>query len=206
MVSLATKKDFVIVSVIGILFGLLLLPVLENIQPPQWELNFRNAAFLVTGFFIFANFALWVGGLLGAKLPAVWQFVKFGAVGSLNATLDFGILNLLSLIFKVYSGALLVVFNIISIGLAIINSYSLNKFWTFRNHSAVKATEVTRFLLVSALTIFLNSTIVYVLTTTFGAPAEISEPVWENIAKIIAVPITLVVNFFGLKYVVFKTF
>lgn len=202
--SLATRKDYFIVTAIGLGFGLLLLPVLENITPPRWELTFGNASILILGFGIFANIALTIGAWLGHRWFFIWQFVKFGAVGSANALLDFGILNLLSLIFKIYAGPGIAVFNIISGSIAITNSYLLNKYWAFQQRRAFRVYELSRFLGVTLVNVGINTAMVYFLTTVIGAPESISPPLWENISKLIAVPVTLVLNFLGYKYFVFQ--
>ena len=101
MFGLAVKKDFLLVSIIGALFGLFSIPVLENIKPPGWELNLPRGLFLVLGFFVFANFCLSVAAILGKKYPNLWQFAKYGAAGALSATIDIGLLNLLSPMLKV---------------------------------------------------------------------------------------------------------
>ena len=201
---LATKKDYYIVSIIGLSVGLLSLPVLENIRPSFWQLTFLNALELIIGFWLLANAALWIGSFFGRKFIFLWQFTKFGAVGTMNAFLDFGIINLLSLIFKIYAGSWLALFNVISGMVAITNSYLLNKFWSFGHKEPVQWKEIARFICVTLGTVFISTFLVYILTTVIGAPQSISEPLWENIAKIIAVPVTLLLNFVGYKYFVFK--
>ncbi len=204
MRNLAVSKDYLIVSYVGVLFGLLLLPIFKNTQPDFWSFTFVNSAGLVLGFLVFANLALTVGGWLGSRWPALWQFVKYAAAGSTNALLDIGILNLFSAIFHVYSGGLLVVFNIIALLAALVNSFLLNKFWAFKNANAFHWKEFGMFLGVNLATVIINSSMVYFLTTIIGAPDTISPPVWENIAKLIATPITIIINFFGYKFIVFK--
>jgi putative flippase GtrA len=200
---MAAKKDFYIVSVIGLTFGLFLLVVLENIRPAFWQLSFKNAVSLIAGFVVFANGALWIGGTIGQRIFFVWQFVKFAAVGSMNAALDLGLINLLSLIFKIYSGWPIVIFNVISVGTAITNSYFLNKFWSFKSRAPIGLRELIKFIAVSLATLTINTAFIYFLTTTVGAPDNISAPLWENIAKLIAVPFTLILNFMGYKFLVF---
>lgn len=206
MNNLAKSRDYQIVSYVGILFGLLLLPILENTQPAFWSFTLLNSAGIVLGFLVFANFALFVGGWLGARWAALWQFVKYSAAGSLNALLDIGILNLFSVIFRVYSGGLLVIFNVFALLAALVNSFLLNKFWAFKNANAFHWAEFGRFLGVNMITLFVNSAMIYFLTTTIGAPETISEPVWENIAKLIATPIIIMINFIGYKFIVFKKY
>lgn len=202
--SLATKKDYLIVSIIGILFGLLLIPILENIKPAFWFFTLTNSLILMLGFLFFSNIALWIGSLFGAMLSAFWQFTKFAAVGSLNGVLDFGILNFLSFIFQIYSGPFLALFNAISVAVATTNSYLMNKFWSFQSREPIKIREFSKFLVISAATISINTLVVYLLTTHIEIPGALTKEVWENIAKLAAVPVTMIFNFVGYKYLVFK--
>ncbi|TSC89157.1 MAG: hypothetical protein G01um10143_538 [Parcubacteria group bacterium Gr01-1014_3] len=204
MRNLAVSKDYLIVSYVGVLFGLLILPILENTKPDFWAFTFINSAGIILGFLVFANLALTVGGWLGSRWANLWQFVKYAAAGSTNALLDIGILNFFSAIFRVYSGGLLVVFNIIALLAALINSFLLNKFWAFKNTHAFHWKEFIYFLGINLVTVIINSSMVYFLTTIIGAPETISPPVWENIAKLIAAPVTIMINFFGYKFIVFK--
>lgn len=190
-------------SAVGLLFGALILPVLENINPVFWELTFRNAALLVIGSILFANFALWVGGATGVRAPFLWQFAKYGAVGALSSLLDVGLLNLFSIVFDVYKGLLLAGLNVVAIVIALVNNYFLNKFWAFKNGHPIHVREVLKFLSVHAVSITLNTTILYILTTIVGAPGDVTAPVWENVAKVVAIPVTVTINFLGFRYIVF---
>ncbi len=207
MVSVAAKKDFFLVSIIGALFGLLLIPILENIQPPFWEFNLLNAFALVIGFFLFANFALMIGGLLGAKISSLWQFAKFGAGGALSAAIDIGILNLFSLIFQIFSGPWIILFNGTSIAFAMTNSYLWNKLWTFKKDgsSVFQMKEYSKFIGATLGSLIMGSAIVYVLTTIVGPPPNISMEIWENIAKLTSIPPVVAWNFIAYKFFVFKS-
>lgn len=202
--TLAVAKDHLVVSIVGFVFGGSWIPVLENIKPDFWRLSFWSAVGLIFGFTIFSNLALLIGGWLGSRFYFVWQFAKFGAVGSMNAALDLGLLNLLSFIFKVYSGWPIIIFNVIALSIALTNSYLLNKFWSFKSEGPIRAGEFSAFVTVSLFTLAINTSLVYILTTMVGAPESVSPPFWENIAKLIGVPLTLIINFSGYKFLVFK--
>lgn len=207
MVGVATKKDFFLVSIIGIVFGGLLIPVLENVRPPFWQLNLTNAIYLIAAFFVFANFALLVAGLLGKRLPSLWEFAKYGAAGSMNAVLDVGVLNLFSIIFHVFSGPLILLFNGISISLAVTNAYFWNKLWAFKKAeggSVFNLKEFYKFIGATVLSILGGSLIVYFLTTIVGSPTGISPEIWENISKLISIPPIVAWNFIAYKFFVFK--
>lgn len=61
------------------------------------------------------------------------QFVRFATVGIINTGLDFILFNLLIWLTGIYKGGWLGLLNFIAFSLATINSYFLNKFWTFKN-------------------------------------------------------------------------
>lgn len=204
MFGAATKKDFFLVSIIGVLFGLFAIPILENIKPPHWQLNLYTGSFLVFGFLLLANFALAVGGVVGKKFPAFWQFTKFGASGSLNAALDVGLLNLLSLIFQIFSGPLLALLNAVSLFVAFNNSYLWNKLWVFQTEKGFWFSEYLKFFFATLVGAIVGSATVYIITTFINAPAGISEQIWENIAKGISIPLVIAANFTLYKFVVFK--
>lgn len=202
--SLARREDYAVVTIVGLVFGLALIPIFANIDPGWWRTTVLNSLLIIAGTIAFANFALWTGSVLGSRFLFLWQFAKFGAVGSMNAALDLGIVNLLSFIFKAYSGWQLVIFNVAALSVALTNSYLLNKLWSFKSAVPVQFKELIGFVAVSLTTVLINTALVYVLTTTIGAPSSISAPLWENIVKLIAVPITLIINFLGYKFLVFK--
>lgn len=204
MFGLAEKKDFLLVSIIGILFGAFAIPILENIKPAFWHLDVRSASILIGGFTIFANVSLGIGALIGKKFPPFWQFTRFGASGSLNAALDIGILNLLSLIFQVFSGPILVLFNAIALFFAFNNSYFWNRIWVFQNGTGIDFKEYFKFAAATMVGLVIGSLTVYFITTFVAAPAGISAQIWENIAKLISVPLVLASNFSLYKFVVFK--
>lgn len=203
MIFLARKTDFLIVSIIGIVFGAAAVVVLQNINPSFWTLSFSSAALMISVFFLFANFALWIGNVLGTLNRVIWQFTKYGAAGSLSAALDAGTLNFLSLVFKVYSGPWIAAFNVLSVSLALTNSYFLNKFWVFESQHPVHAREIVKFLGVNFVTIILNTIIVYTVTTFYAPPGNITPELWENIAKTFAIPVSMIVNFCGFRFFVF---
>lgn len=131
------------------------------------------------------------------------QFFRYAIVGLFNTAVDFSIFNALSVFFSVYSGMALALINAVSFSVVIVQSFLLNKFWTFRARGAVIRVEFARFFLVSAGALFLNTGIVYVLTTPVGPPAGASPLLWENVAKAIALGVNIIWNFFGFKFFVF---
>lgn len=142
------------------------------------------------------------------------QIAKFGFVGIINTGIDFAIFNVLIYVTGIYSGIWLLVFNIVSFGVAVINSYFLNKYWAFKASGAVQSAEVFKFVSVSIIGLILNSTVVYFLGTFFilgyrlsASATYIYLPIglWDNLAKLAATAVSLVWNFIGYKLFVFKS-
>ena len=119
------------------------------------------------------------------------QFIKFGVVGASSAVVDFGILNLLVLIFSVN----VYLASTISFILAVTNGYIWNRLWTFQSQGR-KTIQYGMFLAVNLVGLGLNLLIMYGLIHYLG--------LWYNYAKAIAIFLVLFWNYSGSKYWVFK--
>lgn len=139
------------------------------------------------------------------KNKSVLQFSKFFVVGILNTGIDFAILNFLMRITNTYEGQSIVIFNTISFVVAVINSYLLNKYWTFGDSGKAQAPQqFVKFFAVSAVGWGLNTGIVYSVTTLISPIFGLSPALWANFAKAMATSAVLVWNFAGYKLFVFK--
>ncbi len=88
--------------------------------------------------------------LLAAK-PIILQLLKFAAIGSLNTALDFIILNYVTKSFGVTSGIELGLLNVISFGMAMVQSYLWNRAWTFASTNAAPLANLWRLIVVGGL-------------------------------------------------------
>jgi putative flippase GtrA len=199
-----TRKDCLLVSIIGFFFGLLLLPVLNNIKLPFVEITFSNAFLIVVGFVIFANFALWLISLLSRLFPVLLQIAKFVAVGGLNTLLDLGILNTLIFLSGIAAGWWYSIFKGISFIVAVINSYFWNKYWTFGASGTASIKEFSQFFVVSLIGFGINIGLASFVVNVMGSPEGISPERWANIGAISATIASLIWNFVGYKFIVFK--
>lgn len=135
----------------------------------------------------------------------VKQFSKFVVVGIINTAIDFFVLNLEMIITGITSGPFILLFNSVSFSVATVNSYFMNKHWTFqdrkKSHEAVKFSQ---FLAVSIIGISINGGTVYFITTFITPFFGIDPLLWANIAKLAATGLSLIWNFVGYKLWVFK--
>lgn len=162
------------------------------------------------------------------------QFVRFACVGCVGAAVDFGLLFILTELvgFRTVwqvpglshvasdgKGGLIVA-NLVSVLLAMVAVFLLNKYWTFRDPRAdMLARQGVGFFCLYCVTYVLNQLLTslflfYVLPALLGArvvaPAGGANPEDFSFAalcaaKILAVGVCLFVNFIGLKLLVFRT-
>lgn len=133
------------------------------------------------------------------------QFLRFGIIGGVNTLLDFAVLNGLSYFTGIYEGNGIIPLNMISFTVAVINSYYLNKRWAFKDTGGEeKGRKFTLFLMVSIIGAFINTATVRIVSTNLDPLFGLSQPLWLNFAKILATALSLVWNFVGYKFFVFK--
>jgi putative flippase GtrA len=133
------------------------------------------------------------------------QFSVFVIIGGINTAIDFCVLNIEIKITGITSGSGLFVLNTISFLVAVINSYFMNKYWTFQD--VVRKQEETKFaqfIAVSLVGSGINSSIVAGITTYIDPVFGVSLILWANIAKLLATGVSLIWNFIGYKLFVFK--
>ncbi|MFH0969273.1 MAG: GtrA family protein [Patescibacteria group bacterium] len=201
-----TKKDYLLISFIGVSFALFSLPIINNIKLPFLKANFLTAIILMVFFLVFANIALWIAGAIGKKLSVVFQFAKFAAVGAFNSFLDWGVLNLLIAITGFASGFAYSGFKGTSFVVASISSYFWNKYWTFgaKNDSSANTQEAGKFFGVTIIGFFINIALASVIVNVIGPQAGLSPERWANVGALAATLISLLWNFIGYKFFVFK--
>jgi len=154
---------------------------------------------------ITAAICLYITSLLGKKVPVIFQAGKFVTVGISNTLIDWGVLNLQILLTGITAGFFYPVFKGVSFLIAIINSFLWNKFWTFKKRETKKTgTEFLQFLIVSAIGLGINVGIASLIVNLIGPQAGISPKIWATVGALIATMFSMVWNFLGYKFIVFK--
>ncbi|QQG45162.1 MAG: GtrA family protein [Candidatus Sungiibacteriota bacterium] len=197
-----SKVDYYIAILVGFLTGVFVLPTLFNLGLRE-RIIFLALPLAVPVIFVAG---IWVGGFVSRWFGFFSQLSKFAAVGFLNTAIDFGVLNVLSILTGVTGGFILGGVNVPGFSLAVINSYFWNKFWVFRDRTEKGVFEdFPKFLAVTLLGLLLNSGIVVFITTYVPPILPVGQDVWLNIAKAAATAVALVWNFVGYKFLVFRT-
>jgi len=118
------------------------------------------------------------------------RFVKFAMVGALGAIIDFGLLNLMRLVF----GWSLLGANTLSVSVPIASNFTWNRFWTYpESRSRKKRVQLPQFAVVNLVGLLLNNLIVVGLDAVLVP--HVGEPLSYNIAKAVAIGVVLFWNF-----------
>jgi putative flippase GtrA len=127
------------------------------------------------------------------------RFLKFGVVGLIGSVIDFGVMNLLNVVFKVP----FLIASIVSFTLAVINNFILNRFWTYpetRENSFVK--QLAQFAIVSCLGLAIRVPLLSYLDKVLTSLAAKWIPnfltptvVGHNVALAVVIGVVMIWNF-----------
>jgi len=129
--------------------------------------------------------------LLAGRRQAVRQFIKFNIVGLANTVLDFALFSLLS-----WLGVYFIIAQVISYSVGVLNSFILNKYWTFAQRNGLETKQAVRFILLNLGSLLLS----------LGLLAILNDQLHLAIlyAKLLTTGATMMVNFAGNKLWVFR--
>jgi putative flippase GtrA len=129
--------------------------------------------------------------------------VRFALVGIANTGVDMLFLNGLLFLYPTRDVGLLVLFNSLAYTVGAVNSFVLNKYWTFQlRKAATTRREAWTFVVISALGICCNNILLALFART-PHPLFLRPVLWTNIAKICAVTGTAFISFLGMRLWVF---
>lgn len=196
------KRDALFALFAGFLIGLFAIPVVQNTDLIE-RIPSPYAVLLIV-LPVLSFLGIVIAGLIGRKVPVILQVAKFGLVGVLNTAIDFGILNILIFATGFDKGLKLAILNSVAVVLAIINSYFWNKSWVFESKSSKSGAELVQFLIVSIAAVLISDAIVGVVTGYIAPLGRLSAEQWANIAKVFGSAFSMIWNFLGYKFVVFR--
>ena len=121
------------------------------------------------------------------------RIIRFGCVGCLNTLVDFGVFTLINSFF----GVNYIVSQILSYSSGTLNSFVLNKFWTFNDTKTNKKTtkEMVQFIVVNSASLGVSLIGLSILMNDSSMNS--------SFAKIISMVLAQVVNFLGYRFWVF---
>jgi putative flippase GtrA len=130
------------------------------------------------------------------------QVLRFGLVGGLNTLVDLLILNGLLLLFPTTSALMLLMYNSLAYSLGGVNSFLLNKYWTFGHRQRSTCRELVRFTLTTLCGIGWSNSILWLASTVLH-PFLINPTVWANASKVLAIAGTALISYVGMRLWVF---
>jgi len=125
-------------------------------------------------------------------------------VGGLNTLVDLLVLNGLLWFLPTTSTRLLLAYNAIAYGLGAINSFFLNKYWTFGFRQKTTHVELLRFSLTTLCGMAWSSAILW-LAGTLLHPFVGNATLWANASKGVAIVGTVFISYLGMRLWVFVT-
>lgn len=138
----------------------------------------------------------WTGGVfLQKKIDTedIKKFIKFGITGGLNTAIDFVVYTVLVSFFAVN----LYTAQVVGYACGTLNSYIVNRSWTFRSKNKFFSRELIKFIIVNLITLLISLAAMYFLQQWFVGINKI-------ILKLPVVAVTIVVNFILSKLWVFR--
>src|SRR6266496_1616957 len=131
----------------------------------------------------------------------IGQVLRFGLVGGLNTIVDLLILNML-LLFPTSSTRMILIYGAIAYSLGAVNSFLLNKYWTFGYRQRTTWREVVRFIVTTLCGIGWSSIILWLASNALH-PILINTTIWANASKVIAISGTALISYLGMSLWVF---
>lgn len=199
-------RDYKIAFVTGLASGVLWFFVLKRLALAEDELLATLFALPVL-FFLAAVAAHRFFGGHDRKGHIFHKVARFLMVGVLNTGIDFFVFNMFIAASGLAQGLPVVLFKSVSFLCALVNSYELNRRWTFDGDAAETRTakEFAQFAAVTAIGFLVNvgvtAAIVGLMRPAFG----LSQVRWDNVAAVAATALGLAWNFMGYKWLVFPS-
>ncbi len=134
----------------------------------------------------------------------IYRFIRFSIVGVINTLLDLAVLNLLIYIFSVTNPIIFSVCKGISFSIAVVNSYFMNKYFTFAKKQTSRR-DFYVFVLISIIGLLINIAISGISFYILGLYPEIfSIYIIATISAIIGSMFTMITNYLSYSYFIFK--
>ncbi|MEI7810086.1 MAG: GtrA family protein [bacterium] len=142
------------------------------------------------------------------KIPlnkkTLYVFLRFAIVGVINTALDLMVLNLLVYFFAVTNALIFSICKGVSFAFALVNSYFMNKYFTFAKKETT-AKNFYIFVLLSLIGLFVN---MFVSSVTFYLLSQYSFNISVNliatISGIVGAMFSMVINYISYSLFVFK--
>jgi 4-amino-4-deoxy-L-arabinose transferase-like glycosyltransferase/putative flippase GtrA len=135
----------------------------------------------------------------------ITQLLRFGLVGCFNTMIDLLVLNALLWLWPTQNTWALLLDNSLAYSFGALNSFILNKYWTFRCHTRTNPGEVARFLVTTLAGLLCNDVLLWLLSGVLQQ-TSLSPTLGTNVAKVLAIGGTVLISYLGMRLWVFVQF
>jgi putative flippase GtrA len=199
-----SKGDVLFSVITGATAGLIVWRICEFLGIPRY-------GGVSYGWLVMIVPTLWMAGVRFGYFLSRWhdgfaQFGRFSAIGFTNASIDFGVLNLLMAVTGLAAGFYFSLFKALSFAVATIHSYFWNKYWSFEAlETGFGKVEMLKFFAAAGIAVLVNVTVAS-LAVNFGRPVLVFSPEqWANVGAVAGAAAALLVSFTGFKWIVFDS-
>ncbi len=196
-------KDYRMALIVGFASAALWFFVLQRLALAG---DVRNAILVaLPGIFLLTTFVVHRVFRTGTVGRAFHKGAKFLMVGVMNTGIDFFVFNALIAATRLDEGLPVIAFKSLSFLCALVNSYELNRAWTFGGEAVPRRTpkEFGRFAAVTGVGFFVNVGTVAAVVGLASPGVGLSQVRWDNVAAVIATLVSLAWNFAGYSWFVF---
>src|SRR5581483_3521799 len=130
------------------------------------------------------------------------QLFRFGLVGCVNTTIDLLVLNMLLWLWPTQNTWALLFENSLAYAFGALNSFVLNRYWTFRRRGRADLWEVGRFVAATLAGIVCNDLLLWLLSNALRQ-VPLNPTLGTNIAKVLAIGGTVLISYLGMRLWVF---
>lgn len=138
-------------------------------------------------------------------LRTMKQFFGYGAVGLLNTALNFVLINLGIIVTGAAQGPVFITMSFVVFTVLVFHSFLWNRFLIFKRENPRELhREYAMFFVVTGCSSLLNLYILHVVVDLIGPQWSLGAHLWANVALALTIPISVILNFLGYKFLVFK--
>ena len=132
--------------------------------------------------------------------------LKFGVVGVINTIIDYVLFQIFIAVFDIRAAVFIFLASCVSSGIAMINSFILNKKWTFEDKEEKYIKQFITFFIINIFSIVLNSGTVTILNGIVSQDFHMLGLTLRSLlfTKVVAIAFTMVFNFICYRIWVFK--
>lgn len=192
------------VSLLSAATALLLMPIARQVTEFATPFSIPHLVAWVIAFVLLENIGLLVARWFSKRWGFFMKLARFTSTGVFNTAFDMSVITTLALIFSIYAGPILALFNVISFSATTVVSYFINRNWSFVSDKEASVREFGGFAGVTVSSMLINTALVYLFTTHVGPPLNITPAQWVVIVKVFGVFFSFAWNFAWLQFVVFR--